>query len=218
MERRAFLQMLGKASLVGSALILPRQASAYATAGPWQWDTGRQEWRQQWDVGISMTAATAMAMTITQYATQWCWAASIETVFRLWGYRVHQLRIVQQTWGTIVNMPANTERILYDLNRTWIDDTGKRFLVQSYIRPTVSDIASDLRNNRPALLGYHNPDGTGHAVVLTALRYYTYYPSRSTAVLSETVHDPWPGQGNRLLSARQFYGTSFLARIQLVRL
>lgn len=218
MERRTFLKMLGKASIVGSAIMLPRHASAYATAGPWQWDAGRQEWRQPYDVGISLTAATAMAHTITQYAPQWCWAASLETVFRLWGYQVNQFRLVHDAWGSIVNMPADTERILYDLNRVWIDDTGKRFLVKSYIRPTVSAIAYDLRNNMPALLGYLNPNGTGHAVVLLAMRYYAYAPSGYTAVLSETVHDPWPGRGNRVVSAQEFYGTSFLARIRITRL
>ena len=64
----------------------------------------------------------------TVYATQqmpeWCWAACLEMVFAYWGHAVSQQEIVNQTWGGIVNMPAQPYQIVQDLNRSWIDQNG----------------------------------------------------------------------------------------------
>ena len=41
-----------------------------------------------------------------------------------------QHRIVGETWGAIVNLPASPMQILMDLNRTWIDEHGRSFQVR----------------------------------------------------------------------------------------
>ena len=131
-------------------------------------------------------------------------------VFRYYGFYVSQERIVQETWGSIINMPAHNDVILSNLNRKWTDDYGNRFKVtsDSYTANPIT-AAQDLANDMPLIIGT-----LGHAMVLTSLVYWqdTY---GNGDVTSAIVRDPWPGNGKRTLSAQEWYSTSFLARIRV---
>ena len=82
----------------------------------------------QCEVGIESSILNVPAAAIGgQHLSQWCWAACIEMVFRCYGFAIPQEEIVRQTWGTIVNLPADPFLILANLNRPWIDQQGRHF-------------------------------------------------------------------------------------------
>jgi hypothetical protein len=151
-----------------------------------------------------------------QFQSQWCWAACIAMVFGYYGHPVAQARIVKEAFGAIVNMPGQPWDILGALNRPWVDDNGQPFVVHSGNGSSnPQEAAEDLTGNRPLIIGTQ-----GHAVVLTGIEYAAFYqmtpwgprlgPVQTTNAL---VRDPWPGRGRRSLSAQEWYGIMFAARI-----
>jgi hypothetical protein len=133
-------------------------------------------------------------------------------VFRYYGFQVPQEQIVQQTWGGIVNLPAYPAHILANLNRPWVDLSGRRFSVSGdAFSANPITAAQDLAQDMPLIIGT-----MGHAMVLTALTYFVDQ-SGNGAVTEAIVRDPWPGRGRRVLVAQEWYGTNFLARIRVFR-
>lgn len=145
-----------------------------------------------------------------QELSQWCWAACIEMVFRHYGYRIPQSRIVSETWGDIYNLPAQPQHILVNLNRPWLDDNGRHFQVQSttYTSNAIT-AAQDLSLDMPLIIG-----SGSHAMLLTSVT-YERHASGAGLLLAASVRDPWPGQGRRYLSPDELAQTHFLARIRI---
>jgi hypothetical protein len=165
---------------------------------------------QYCEVGIPSTIIDVVGFD-TQQMNQWCWAASIQAVFNYYGHEISQDRIVSETFGTIVNWPAQPYQILTALNRTWIDDDGNYFNVhgESYSANCVT-AAQDLASGYPLIIGT-----LGHAMVLTALSYYRDFKGNGW-IQSATVRDPWPlNPRRRILSAHEWISTSFLVRIHI---
>ena len=168
---------------------------------------------QECEARIDSSIATVTVGSRQQYLSQWCWAACIEMVFRYYGFRVSQTRIVQETWGSIVNLPGNPRQILANLNGPWIDDRGREFGVIGDVYSANPMTASqDLAEDMPLIIGT-----TGHAMVLTSLRYLRNQFGNGQ-ITAAVVRDPWPGRGRRILSPQEWYGTNFLARIRLYAL
>lgn len=69
--------------------------------------------------------------------------------------------------------------------------------------------AQDLTNNMPLIIGT-----MGHAMVLTSLR-YARDVNGNGQVNAAIVRDPWPNRGRRVLTAQEWYSTSFLVRIRV---
>lgn len=206
--RRTALSQLAKATLTGLASA-PLALHAKLSCGPMM-----ANGVQVCEAGIDSSLAHVTAAAVNgQHQTQWCWAASIEMVFRYYGYRVPQEKIVADTWGNIVNLPGQPGQILANLNRVWIDAQGRRFRAggDSYSANPIT-AAQDLANDMPLIIGT-----MGHAMVLTSL---TYLRAMNGAgeVKAAVVRDPWPDKGRRVLSAQEWYGTSFLARIRIQRM
>ena len=204
MKRRDLL--LAALSPALSVPAMPRSASARLRCSrydPWG--------SQQCEAGIDSTLATVTVGAVPpQYLSQWCWAACIEMVFRYYGYRVDQTRIVRETFGSIVNFPGNAQQILANLNRPWTDRRGRRFGVTGDVfTAQPSTAAQDLADDMPLIIGT-----TGHAMVLTSL---TYWRTRFGAgdVTDAIVRDPWPGRGRRSLSPEEWYRTNLLVRIRV---
>jgi hypothetical protein len=209
LNRRTFFKKLARGSAVGTALLTTRNGLARMACGPFT-PFGVQACQ----VGIDSNLFTVEARD-TQHQSEWCWAASIEMVFRYYGHNVPQERIVGETWGTIVNLPAMSPlQILHDLNRPWVDDDGGSFQVSgtSYGANPVT-AAQDLAGDMPLIIGT-----MGHAMVLTGLAYNRDVYGRGV-VTSAIVRDPWPHpglpDGRRVLSAQEWFSTSFLARIRV---
>ncbi len=201
MNRRKFLTLLGVGAYTAPSVALARLA-----CGPFV-----PPGVQQCEAGIDSSIADVTAGAVGgQHLSQWCWAACIEMVFRYYGLRVHQADIVHQTWGQIVNLPGQPGQILANLNRTWIDANGHRFDVSgdTYTANQMT-AAQDLAEDMPLIIGT-----MGHAMVLTSLTYMRDQFGNGD-VTAAVVRDPWPGRGRRVLTAQEWYGTSFLARIRV---
>jgi hypothetical protein len=166
---------------------------------------------QQCEAGIRSELASEFANAVgSQNLNQWCWAACIAMVFRFHGFVVPQERIVAETWGDIVNMPAYPEQILGNLNRPWLDDRGRRFRAEADTRTANPyTAAQDLANDHPLIIGT-----MGHAMVLTSIAYVRDRAGNGE-VTGVVVRDPWPGVGRRQLSGIEWYNAIFLARIRV---
>jgi hypothetical protein len=145
-----------------------------------------------------------------QQSSQWCWAACIQMMFRVYGYDLPQALLVQQTWGGIVNMPANPTQILNALNRIYVDRSGRRFRASGdAFTVNISTAINDLSNRSPLIVG-----ALGHATVLTALS-YTHSNKGEFQITNATVRDPWPqSPSRRTLSPQEWFNINFAARIR----
>lgn len=200
MKRRDLLSALAPVF----SLTTPNSAFGRLRCGPFNF-----QGIQECEAGIDSSVAR-VAVSSQQYLSQWCWAACIEMVFRYYGFRVSQTRIVQETWGSIVNLPGHPRQILANLNRPWIDDGHRRFGVIGDVYSANPITASqDLANDMPLIIGT-----TGHAMVLTSVTYLRNQFGNGE-VTAAVVRDPWPGRGRRILSPREWYETSFLARVRV---
>ncbi|NVK20608.1 MAG: C39 family peptidase [Methylocystaceae bacterium] len=130
-----------------------------------------------------------------QKMSQWCWAASIQMVFRYYGYHVSQPDIVRETYGHVGNIPAVTGlAISRNLQRSWKDSFGNYFSVEieglydfdlGITNISDSQIISAMNSERPIVIGT-----TSHAMVLTAVAFDRKFdPPR---IVNIGFADPWP--------------------------
>lgn len=198
MKRRAFL--------AGGAGLLTVGASPNANA---------ELYCQPVAYGVNRCQAglnSSVAPQRRQLESQWCWAACIEMVFAFHGYELDQETIVRDTWGAIYNLPAQPYHIVQNLNRSWVDRNGRRFRSSGdSFSANPMTAAQDLASDQPLIIGTG-----GHAMVLTAL-VYDVDGYGNGQVLEAIVRDPWPGRGRRSLSAQEWYGIMFAARIRVSR-
>ncbi|HJN73452.1 MAG TPA: papain-like cysteine protease family protein [Myxococcota bacterium] len=162
--------------------------------------------------GIARSLIDQAVVDDEQHASQWCWAACISMIFQYYGHPVDQERIVEETFGTIVDMPGEPEDILRALNRRWKDDDGDSFRSSGdQMTANLMTAAQDLAEDQPLIIG-----ALAHATVLTAMTYtaHVYGHFQHDAL---TVRDPMPGrnQGRRVLSGAEFYNIQFLARVRV---
>ena len=202
MKRRTFLL----SSFCSGIAALPLMSYAKAFCGPFV-----PPGIQQCEAGIDSSVAHITAAAVGgQHLSQWCWAACIEMVFSYYGHPVRQERIVNETWGAIVNLPGHPSQILANLNRAWTDEQGSYFSVtgDAYSANAIT-AAQDLAQDMPLIIGT-----MGHAMVLTSLVYVRDNFGRGE-VTTAIVRDPWPGRGRRILTPQEWYSINFAARIRV---
>jgi Papain-like cysteine protease AvrRpt2 len=165
---------------------------------------------QTCEAGIESSILDAQVLDSVQHRSEWCWAACIAMVFDYYRHPVAQERIVQQTWGSIVNVPGQPGQIIADLNRPWVDARGQHFHASGDVY-SVNAItaAQDLAANHPLIIG-----SLGHAMVLTDLVYLRDAYGRGQPQQA-VVRDPWPGRGRRQLTPQEWYAIQFAARIRV---
>jgi len=171
---------------------------------------------QTCEAGIDSRVHAVQAL---QLGSQWCWAACISAIFAFHGMRVSQERIVDATYGRVVNLPAHGPQIAAVTSRTWQTDDNSTFEAACEVlwdtqyhvtRPDASvEAARELAGDQPLIIGTG-----GHAMVLTAMTYRRNAYGQGVPVIA-VVRDPWPGRGRRPLSAEEWYGTSFLAKVHV---
>jgi hypothetical protein len=165
----------------------------------------------------------ASLRTARQRCESWCWAACIETIFFLHGFRVDQKRIAEKLFGTAECEPAVGRQIVETITGDWVDDRGREFSAQAFPlvdldygiwEPTaVEDAAHELANNNPLI-----NIALGHATVLTALTYLRHRDG-SGMPLQMVVRDPYPGNPNRrTLDFQEINGSVFLAAVHVAGL
>lgn len=147
-----------------------------------------------------------------QLQSEWCWAACISMLFEFHGHKVSQQRIVEETWGTVANMPGQPLQILSDLNRTWKDDSGVPFRSLADMRSVnIYTAVDDLKNDDPLIIG-----ALGHATVLTAITGDINMTTGAWQIEEVIVRDPWPGNGGRrLLTPMEWGNLEFAARVRV---
>lgn len=173
-------------------------------------------WQRTCEVGIPIKQFFK-----AQQCEQWCWAACIQTVFKLNGFSVTQRNIAKRVYGEPpACQPATGPTIKQAVDGKWRDANNNRFRARLNVvfdlqygithTNAMSVVWSELQAGRPLIVGTN-----GHAVVITALRYTerTGYPTHTDGVL---VRDPWPySQHRRLLSPQEFFGAAYLATIRI---
>lgn len=159
------------------------------------------------------------AVTAQQQNSQWCWAACISAIFSYHGYPVEQGRIVADTYGRQVDLPAHGRQIAAATNRTWLDSRGRQFASQCEVlwdsgahvgRPDAAgQAAQELVQGHPLIIG-----AAGHAMVLTAMSYARDAMGNGQPTQA-IVRDPWPGRGRRALMPQEWMQVQFLARVRV---
>jgi len=203
MNRRQVL--LGGLSGLGGVTLLTQKALAAIQCTPFNPYNGVQ----QCQAGIPSFYAQAKAQQ--QMASQWCWAASISMICGYGGRQINQVRIVQEVWGGIVNMPAQPFQIMAAVNRPWRDDNGGPFMIQGDVMSAnVYTAIDDLSQNFPLIICTSH-----HAMVLTALT-YMHDARNAVNVTAATVRDPWPGSpSQRVLSPQEWYDVRLVVRVRV---
>jgi len=135
-----------------------------------------------------------------QRQTNWCWAACIQMVLNYHGLYVTQEQIVQKIYGNLVDQPAGEQQIMEALSG-WMPNYQGRYS-QIYCQneiTNINEITSNLAYKWPLIVGLSNPsnpNGVGHAYVLTAI-YYSTDMYNNTIPHKVVLRDPWPGNPSR---------------------
>lgn len=153
--------------------------------------------------------------TQRQNRAQWCWAASLSMIFGYYGHPTSQERIVEEVWGRIVDVPRHVDDVMRDINRSWVDNRGRRFRASGQ-RLTLHHIelpklaAQALAENRPLIVGT-----LGHATVLTEMR-WSIDADGQLFVSDLIVSDPADGS-IRNLTLEERLLTDFVAVVDVQR-
>jgi hypothetical protein len=106
-------------------------------------------------------------------------------------------------------MPGTPAAIMSSLNRTWTDNNGSIFDVQTNMSPlSLDDVSTSLANDAPLIIGT-----LGHAMILTAITVDQDTSGRYVPV-DATARDPWPyNPRRRSLTLTEWYNIQFAAAI-----
>ncbi len=173
---------------------------------------------QRCQVGLSYVNPVAR-----QRKSQWCWAASISGIFSQHGFKVSQEIIVDEIYGGDVNLPAWGPTIASATSRSWVTDgesvsrsfdadcqvlLDSQFGVRDLY--TANVVGEELASGNPLIIGC-----VGHAMVLTAIT-FDQFNNGTYNIVEAIVRDPWPGNpSKRMLTAQEWWGTQFLAKVEV---
>lgn len=171
---------------------------------------------RQCEVGVNVRVGTAR-----QRCQNWCWAACVEAVFALNGYRVAQEDIVEKLYGGLVCAPSSGAGITAAINGVWRNREGDSFTAVAEVlwdvqyafgrRDRVEQAANELAQGYPLIVG-----ALGHATVMTGMA-YTLAANGTYRVDGIMVRDPWPGHPNRrLLTPQEAMATNFLTKVYVI--
>jgi Papain-like cysteine protease AvrRpt2 len=107
-----------------------------------------------------------------QRCPEWCWAASCQMVLNFHGLYVTQEQVVNKIYGSLECQPGTDEEILAALTGWAPDARGRYSEIYSeagLISPV--DIVRNLSYQWPLIVALNNPDGSGHAEVMTGVYY-----------------------------------------------
>jgi hypothetical protein len=194
-----------------AALVLPRLAYAEIACQPW-------------GVGAEVCQAglkfSPDMKTAEQECPYWCWAACIEAIFAIDGFRIAQQDIVARAYGQAVCAAADGPTIANAISGSWRDAAGRNFASSCNVvidtqygvwrddAPLIA--AKELEAGRPLILG-----ALGHAVLLTAMT-FGRDDEGNTQIGELVIRDPWPSNPNRrTLSIQEAQQISFLATVSV---
>jgi hypothetical protein len=132
-----------------------------------------------------------------QEAHDWCWAASTQMILKWFGVEVSQVDVVQRIKGRIVDQSASARDISAALNGVARQRSGSRAIIHAMSTagpPPPVVIVKQLSQRIPMLLTFDTGPHSGHAVVLTAARYYD--TPKGPQIASLVIRDPYPSAFN----------------------
>lgn len=148
-----------------------------------------------------------------QQMSNWCWAACIQMVLNFHGLPVQQSALVADTYGTLLNRPAEPFLITSALTGSGRDEQG----VPVQVRPEMQrldnrSVINDLAQRRPLIVGFN-----GHAYVLTGAYFHEEGPG-NPVIDRVILRDPWPFNPSRVEKNMSEIGRfSFATRVQVNR-
>jgi len=167
---------------------------------------------------IGIPSETLNYCAASQQKSQWCWAATIEMVLRYYGLEVSQEAIVARSYGTdaygnLPDLSASYDLINANLNNWSVDANGNSYKIEAQMgfgAPNPDVLFEELAQGSPIIVGYETPQGTGHAVVITAAGFV------GDVITDLVVRDPFPSNTNIQNLGRVVYDArSFASRIEV---
>lgn len=127
-------------------------------------------------------------------------------LFTYYGHPISQRRIVEEVYGSPVNMPAKAGiGMARQLDRKWVDDRGRLFtstitavydFAYKVFAIDAPRLIDELDSNHPLVIVIGH-----HGMILTNVQYLQ--TPKGPRLISGGVFDPWPGRGPRSLTPRE---------------
>ncbi len=128
-----------------------------------------------------------------QEQSNWCWAASIQSLFVTKGLDVEQTAIVRAAYGSVVNATApGFEGTLRLLNGVVVDINGEAWMVHARAGSTYPEAGWLLRrfeHGEPVMIWFRDPYAN-HSIVLHGGTYYTDGSGTFRGWRTLTAYDP----------------------------
>ena len=131
-----------------------------------------------------------------QRKQNWCWAASVQMTLNMAGIRVSQEEVVQRIYGGDIDKGGTAQDIMNALSGWAPTVNGKAAELHPAPLTNDAEMLDDLSLGWPLIVGLKNPDGSGHAEVITAVT-YTVRPNNTPIFRSIVLRDPWPFNQSR---------------------
>lgn len=193
-------------------LALPSYSAIYC-------EKDEEEKFEQCEAGIeSRKLDGSVSFVQGQHDTKWCWAATIEMLFKYYGYIVTQEAIVHHTYGRLVNKGGTILDMIRMLNGQWTDKFGRKFRVVCEAIPArlaEREAFKDLEKDFPVILTWLNPGTAGHAVLLTSMIGFKRDVDHSFHVTSIVIRDPAYRSDKRVLGRTQWENRYFVIRTRV---
>jgi hypothetical protein len=129
-----------------------------------------------------------------QEQSNWCWAASIQSLFLSKGLDVDQSTIVEAAYGQLVNATApGFDGTLRLLNSVVVDIDGDAWQVHARAGGSYPDAAWLLRrfkNDEPVMIWYRD-EYSNHSIVLHGGTYYVNAAGSFAGWQTLTAYDPF---------------------------
>jgi hypothetical protein len=120
---------------------------------------------------VGLRSTSMSAITQTQRASQWCWAAAMSMVLKSHGVDVAQEDIVRRHLGEMADKPIRIADMGSLLNTAWTDGSGRLEVEggelprwRAGLRLSAPEVLDELESGRPLIIV-----GAGHAVVLVQI-------------------------------------------------
>lgn len=166
------------------------------------------------------TIRVAGFRALPQEQSNWCWAASIQSIFLTKGLEVTQSEIVTAAYGSPVNRTApGFDGTLNVLNGLVVSADGSMWEVSASAGntyPNANWLYSELQDNKPVMIWYQD-NTSNHSIIINGGK-YTRNGNGDIYWQQISAYDPWLRRNMRIDAAnipRYVYG-SFV--IELKRL
>jgi hypothetical protein len=145
-----------------------------------------------YEVRIPQKEFDIIAHSPDQEKSHWCWAASLQMLFKLIGINKNQSDIVREVHRSLENKPATPREMVKYINGWHTNEHGKKVLLFSTIEYFIPQIIFDLANGFPVILDMKVDSSNNHAYLITSAQFLDFF-NKTPLLMSVTARDPWNG-------------------------